>query len=63
MVSYFEGIQNLQYTRWDAQEVGERLEKAMGRAFQRVHVRATRDACSMRDAAFREAVETLAEAE
>ena len=59
IVSYFEWGQGLQQYFWDEKEVGEKLETAMERSFQKVIRRAARDGISQRNAALAIGVETV----
>ncbi len=59
IVSYFEWVQGLQQYFWDEKEVGEKLETAMERSFQKVIRRAERDGISQRSAALAIGVETV----
>ena len=59
IVSYFEWVQGLQQYFWDEKEVGEKLETAMERSFQKVIRRAARDGISQRNAALAIGVETV----
>lgn len=59
IVSYFEWVQGLQQYFWDEKEVGEKLETAMERSFQKVVRRAERDGISQRSAALAIGVETV----
>lgn len=51
-VSYYEWVQNGRNEAWDLEEIEERLERAMTRAYQRVVDYARDKHCSMRDAAY-----------
>jgi glutamate dehydrogenase (NAD(P)+) len=51
-VSYYEWVQNRLQQRWDLEEVDERLEKAMKRAYRRTYEFARERKCTMREAAF-----------
>ena len=62
VVSYFEWVQNLRYEQWTAEGVGKRLQASMETAVARVFDRADADGCSLRRAAFREALDTLGRA-
>ena len=62
VVSYFEWVQNLQHFRWDEDEVNERLEKIMRRAYGEVAAKAESDSVSMRVAAFELGIERVVEA-
>jgi len=61
-VSYFEWAQNLQGYFWQEQEVNQRLEFVMKRAFRDVHETARKHHCHMRTAAYILAVGRVAEA-
>jgi glutamate dehydrogenase (NAD(P)+) len=52
VVSYFEWVQNQQHFRWEEQEVNERLERIMQRAYGEVSAKARSDGVSLRVAAF-----------
>ena len=62
VVSYFEWVQDLQAYFWAAGEVNARLKEVMVRSYHQVHARADQDHVSLRDAALRIAVQTVAEA-
>jgi glutamate dehydrogenase (NAD(P)+) len=62
VVSYFEWVQNLQHFRWDEDEVNERLERIMKRAFREVSERAEESDCSLRQAAYELGIERVVEA-
>lgn len=62
VTSYFEWVQNLQQMTWDEDDVNERLERRLTRAYQRVHDRAERNGESLRWATYGIAVETVCEA-
>ena len=51
-VSYYEWVQNGRQETWDLEEVDERLERAMRRAYRRVVEFAREHNCSMRDASY-----------
>ena len=59
IVSYFEWVQGLQQYFWDEKEVGDKLETALERSFQKVLRRAERDGISQRNAALAIGVETV----
>jgi glutamate dehydrogenase (NAD(P)+) len=59
-VSYYEWVQNGNQERWELEEVDERLEKAMTRAYRRVVELARERDCTMRDAAYALALQRLA---
>jgi glutamate dehydrogenase (NAD(P)+) len=58
-VSYYEWVQNGRQERWDLEEVDERLEKAMRRAYRRVVEFAREHKCTQRDAAYALALRRL----
>ncbi len=62
-VSYFEWVQSLQSFFWTAEEVDDRLQKVMVRAFKQVYKESTIRGTNMRDAAFNLAVGCVAEAQ
>ena len=62
VVSYFEWVQNLQHFRWEEQEVNEKLEGIMTRAFREVSDRAAADDVSLRVAAYELGIERVVEA-
>jgi glutamate dehydrogenase (NAD(P)+) len=51
-VSYFEWVQNVQELFWSEEEVGDRLQRAMTRAFSEVHQIASEKKLNMRTAAY-----------
>lgn len=55
-VSYFEWTQNTQQLRWDEDEINARLDKHMTAAHKTLRARMERHNCSMRKAAFVEAI-------
>lgn len=59
VVSYYEWIQNSRYESWTEQVVTQRLEEKMRETFDRVDRRAIREQITYRQAAFRDAIETL----
>lgn len=61
-VSYYEWIQNKRSETWDLEEVDQRLEVAMKRAYGRVRYFARHKNCSPRTAAYALALQTLATA-
>lgn len=63
VVSYFEWTQNLQQTFWDEFEVNRQLAGYLGRAFEQIAALAGRERISYRRAAYRIAVERVANAE
>jgi len=63
VVSYFEWTQNLQQFSWDLEQVRTQLEKKLVRAYAQVRERAEREGISYRDAAYRIAVQRVADAE
>jgi glutamate dehydrogenase (NAD(P)+) len=62
VVSYFEWVQDLQALFWEEAEVRERLEQVMRRAYEEVCAIASSHRLSLRDAAYRLAVERVARA-
>ena len=62
VVSYFEWVQNLQHLRWDEDEVNQRLERIMRRAYKEVSERAEESDSSLRLAAYELGIERVAEA-
>jgi len=62
-VSYFEWAQNLQQVFWDEERVNADLEKYMSRAYRAVADLAAQAKISLKDAAYRVAVERVARAE
>ena len=62
VVSYFEWVQNLQHLRWEEQEINERLERIMRKAFHAVAGRAKEHAVPMRVAAYQLGIERVVEA-
>ncbi len=63
VVSYFEWTQNLQQFKWDLTRVRGELETALTHAYDGVRTRAEKDGVSYRDAAYRIAVQRVADAE
>ncbi len=61
-VSYFEWVQNLQELWWDLEDVNERLEETMVRAFNNVYALHREREVDMRTAAYVLAVDRVAEA-
>lgn len=61
-VSYFEWVQNLQQFRWDLERINAELEKRMVHAWQQVHAIHKEGKLPLRIAAYRAAVEKVAEA-
>jgi glutamate dehydrogenase (NAD(P)+) len=61
-VSYFEWTQNIQQFRWDEDRVNTELERVMLRAYRQVRDAAREQKITMRRAAYRIAVERVAEA-
>ncbi|HEX7481156.1 MAG TPA: Glu/Leu/Phe/Val dehydrogenase [Polyangiales bacterium] len=55
-VSYYEWVQNGRNETWDLEEVEARLEKAMTRTYQRVTHFAEERGCTMREAAYAQAL-------
>jgi glutamate dehydrogenase (NAD(P)+) len=62
VVSYFEWVQNLQHFRWQEEEVNEKLNAIMCRAFREVSDRAAADETSLRVAAYELGIERVVEA-
>jgi glutamate dehydrogenase (NAD(P)+) len=62
VVSYFEWVQDLQALFWEEGEVMLRLEQVMRRAYEHVCAVATEHNLSLRDAAYRVAVDRVARA-
>jgi glutamate dehydrogenase (NAD(P)+) len=62
VVSYFEWVQDLQALFWEENEVDARLEQVMRRAYDEVCATAARHRVSLRDAAYRIAVDRVARA-
>ena len=61
-VSYFEWVQNRQEFYWTAEQVDKELHRIMVTAFQNVADTAARHKCTLREAAYRIAIERVAEA-
>lgn len=61
-VSYFEWVQNIQKLFWSEEDVNQRLEEIMKRAFAEVHAVSVKKGISMRRAAYILAIERVAEA-
>jgi glutamate dehydrogenase/leucine dehydrogenase len=61
-VSYFEWVQNRQEYYWSAEEVDKRLRKVMAEAFANVADTAEKYKCTLREAAYRIAIERVAKA-
>ena len=62
VVSYFEWVQDLQAYFWAAGEVNARLREVMIRSYQHVRAAAEPDSLTLRDAAYRIAVDKVAHA-
>jgi glutamate dehydrogenase (NAD(P)+) len=62
VVSYFEWVQNLQHFRWSEDEVNEKLDRIMRRAFREVADRAQENDTPMRPAAYELGIERVVEA-
>jgi len=60
-VSYFEWVQNLQQFQWEEDEVNEKLERRMVRAFEEVSVVCDEKKTSLRMAAFTVAIDRVAQ--
>ena len=63
VVSYFEWTQNLQQFKWGLERVRSELHEALVGAWDEVHARAETDGVPYRDAAYRIAVQRVADAE
>ncbi len=61
-VSYFEWVQNRQEFYWPLEEVNEKLHKVMVRAYRQVAGLAESEKISLREAAYRIAIERVAQA-
>jgi glutamate dehydrogenase len=61
-VSYFEWVQNLMNFYWTEEEVNSRLERMMVQAFEAIYDLHERKGVSMRDAAYMNAVNRVAQA-
>jgi glutamate dehydrogenase (NAD(P)+) len=61
-VSYFEWVQDLQSFFWDEAEINARLEKIMHRTFEEVWQKAQEHHVSLRNGAYFQAIERVAEA-
>ena len=61
-VSYFEWVQDLQENFWEENEINERLQRKMIRAFNETYAQATRHNVDMRRGAYIVAVSRVAEA-
>jgi glutamate dehydrogenase (NAD(P)+) len=62
VVSYFEWVQDLQALFWEEGEVMRRLEQVMRRAYEHVCAVANEHNLSLREAAYRVAVDRVARA-
>jgi glutamate dehydrogenase (NAD(P)+) len=62
IVSYFEWVQDLQFFFWEEQEVRERLQRAITRAYREVCAVAEKERASLREAAMLLAVSRVEEA-
>ncbi|NNF59220.1 MAG: Glu/Leu/Phe/Val dehydrogenase, partial [Rhodothermaceae bacterium] len=62
-VSYFEWSQNFQQYHWEEEEVNDRLEKVMLKAYRAVLGKAKSHDCTLREAAFALAIDRLVTAE
>ncbi len=62
IVSYLEWIQNTQNVQWSRRQVDDELEERMRSAFEAACFRAHHDGCTLRQAAYRLAVERVVEA-
>jgi glutamate dehydrogenase/leucine dehydrogenase len=60
-VSYFEWVQNLQQFQWEEDEVNEKLERRMVRAFEEVSAVCDEKKTSLRMAAFTVAIDRVAQ--
>lgn len=61
-VSYFEWVQNRQEFYWTADEIDTKLRHVMTTAYRHVSHKAREQKCSLREAAYRIAIERVAEA-
>ncbi|NPV71600.1 MAG: Glu/Leu/Phe/Val dehydrogenase [Firmicutes bacterium] len=61
-VSYFEWVQNLMNFYWTEEEVNARLERMMVESFEAIHALHKKKGVSMRDAAYMNAVNRVAQA-
>ncbi|HEV3153266.1 MAG TPA: Glu/Leu/Phe/Val dehydrogenase [Candidatus Baltobacteraceae bacterium] len=61
-VSYFEWVQDLQENFWEEDEINERLQRKMVRAFRETHEQSKRHGIDMRQGAYAVAVSRVAEA-
>lgn len=61
-VSYFEWVQNRQEFYWSAQKVDDELRAVMENAYRLVYEEAMKNRCTMREAAYRVAIERVAQA-
>jgi glutamate dehydrogenase/leucine dehydrogenase len=61
-VSYFEWVQNRQEFYWPLDEVNEKLRQVMVSAYRQVSSLAAEQKCTLREAAYRIAIERVAEA-
>jgi glutamate dehydrogenase (NAD(P)+) len=61
-VSYFEWVQNLQHLFWTEQEINQRLESVMTRAYEATRLKAHEKNTSLRMGAYLLAVARVAEA-
>ena len=57
--SYFEWVQNLQHFRWEEREVNDRLGNILRKAFREVAGRAEEEGLSLRDTAFKVAIDRV----
>ncbi|MCH8921180.1 MAG: Glu/Leu/Phe/Val dehydrogenase [Chloroflexi bacterium] len=62
IVSYFEWVQDLQFFFWEEDQVRERLQRVITRAYREVHARAQKENVSLREAAMLLAVARVEEA-
>ncbi len=63
LVSYFEWVQNLAGERWGEEDVNHKLEEKMVKAFDDVFAQSKQNNCSLREAAYRLAVQRIIDAE
>jgi glutamate dehydrogenase (NAD(P)+) len=62
IVSYFEWVQNLQHLRWDEEEINQRLEKIIKRAFHEIVHKSQHDRTTPRVAAYELGIARVVEA-
>lgn len=61
IVSYLEWLQNIQKEQWTLDEVNNKLEDILAKSAQRMIQRASKEGCSLKEAAFMMALEELAD--